>query len=109
MSNTITITNGTGEIQVLHGGGTPDELQRLYRLLPPDAPLDMEGLEILFESMQALSSPPTEGVEEGDVYLDDGTNTKAGQKGFRQYVSGEWVDFGLQEVEDITVDGGEWT
>ena len=85
-------------------GSTPGSLFNI----PPNAPLDMGELATLFASADAQNTPPSEAAE-GDIYLDDGTNTTSGARGFRQYSGGEWVDLGLQEVTDVAIDGGEWT
>jgi len=107
MSNSITVLNGSDVVTLLNGAEAVDFENANIVHCPPDAPLNMAGLEVLFESMQALSTPP-EGISEGDIYLDDGTNTKSGERGFRQYISNTWIDFGLQEAEALAIDGGVW-
>lgn len=64
-------------------------------LLPPNSPLNMGALAILFNSMTPQSSAPSDPAE-GDVYLDDGTNTDSSTLGFRRYTGSAWEDFGLQ-------------
>jgi len=57
--------------------------------------------------MTPLSEPP-DNPHEDEAYLDDGTNTKSGVMGWRIYRSGAWEDVGLQEMEDIAIDGGSF-
>ena len=73
--------------------------------LPPQSPLDMGDLARFFTSADAQSTPPPN-PQEGDVYLDDGTNTKSGAMGFRWYHENEWKDIGLQDVTLAAIDGG---
>jgi hypothetical protein len=94
MPNTIRITNRT-----------PSDAAVGRASFPPNAPLDFGSLSVLFTNVRALSVEPTD-PDDGDMYLDDGTNTKSGQPGWRMYISGEWSDLGLQEAGDIAIDGG---
>lgn len=94
MSNTIRIINRS-----------PSHAAIGRASFPPNAPLDFGSLSVLFTNVRALSAVPAE-PDEGDMYLDDGTNTKSGQPGWRVYLSGKWRDMGLQEAGDIAIDGG---
>lgn len=70
------------------------------------APKDMGGYSInnvLSLGGSAQSSPPGS-PSDGDMYLDDGTNTLNGQPGWRVYVDGSWFDLGYQPQ----IVGVEW-
>lgn len=57
-----------------------------------------------------LAVPPANPLD-WMIYMDDGSNTESGEKGWRQWNpdEGEWEDIGLQSVGDISIDGGAWT
>ena len=70
--------------------------------VPPNAPLDFGSLTKMFTSLVAQSTPPSS-PNEGDVYLDDGTNTASGKLGLRRYNGTAWEDFGLQGLSGVTL------
>ena len=54
-------------------------------------------------------STPPENPLEGEVYLDDGTNTESGTPGFRRWNGTAWADLGIQSADDIDpIDAGAW-
>ena len=67
---------------------------------PPNAPLDFGTLTKMFTSLAPQSTPPAPATE-GDVYLDDGTNTASNTMGLRRYNGTEWEDFGLQSTVGV--------
>jgi len=77
---------------------------------PPNVAIDFGSLVTLFASMTPQSSEPTAPIE-GNVYLDDGTNTGSGTLGLRWYNGSAWVDFGLQsagsldDLSDVVITG----
>ena len=106
-ANGCTINNSALGVIVRNnpGSSTTGQMPGALLNIPPNAPLDMGSLAVLFSSADAQSTPPLT-AKEGDIYLDDGTNTKSGTRGFRQYNSGVWEDLGLQGAENIAIDGG---
>jgi len=107
MSTGMVINNSASGVIVRNNQGTSTTGQApaFAFNVPPSVPLNMGSLVTLFESADPQSAPPVD-KGEGDIYLDDGTNTQSGTLGWRQYNDGAWQDLGLQEVGDIAVDGG---
>lgn len=72
--------------------------------VPPHAPLDFSDLTKLATNLSPQSSPP-ENAQVGWVYLDDGTNTDSGNKGFRLYSdNNSWEDllgYTQDEIEGL--------
>jgi len=137
MGNTILLGNTGASVAV--GNTTPDALQTpavssslvlsnvppsasienttptaavITAQIPPHAPLDFGALVTIFNNVIPVATPPSD-PDEGDVYVDDGTNTEGGGKGLRIYQDGEWQDFGIQvcadaigldDLNDVTID-----
>jgi len=104
MANTVQVQNTTPSTAQVQNS-TPSAANVFKVNFPPNAPIDFGSLSKLFVSLDAQSSPPSPPVE-GDMYLDDGTNTKSGVRGLRWYHDGEWRDLGLQEATNAAIDGG---
>ena len=83
-TNTIVINNSTSTNAFV-----------MDALIPPNVPLNLASLTILFKHMTPLDTEPDDPLN-GDVYLDDGTNTASGTRGFRRYNGSAWTDIGLQ-------------
>jgi len=90
MANTVQINNTT-----------PSAADVSQASFPPNAPLDFGSLKKkIFVSLMPQSTPPSP-ANEGDVYLDDGTNTRSGKMGPRRYNGTEWEDFGVQTLTGV--------
>jgi len=89
MANTVQINNTT-----------PSAADVSQTNFPPNAPLDFGSLKKMFISLTPQSTPPSP-ANEGDVYLDDGTNTQSGKMGLRRYNGTEWEDFGVQTLTGV--------
>ena len=61
--------------------------------LPPYAPLDFDSLVKICTRLAPQSAPPSPATR-GDVYLDDGTNTRSGKPGLRWFDGTQWLDLG---------------
>jgi hypothetical protein len=59
------------------------------------ADLVNDGFAVLTDGVRTapLAAPPG-GPTTNDIYLDDGTNTASGQRGWRQWTGAAWVDLG---------------
>jgi len=92
-TNTITINNTTSSAIV--SSSTGSDSFAMNALIPPNVPLNLASLTTLFKHMTPLDTEPDDPIN-GDVYLDDGTNTSSGARGFRLYNGSAWTDIGLQ-------------
>lgn len=58
-----------------------------------DGPTGYQGLDFYnSEDFNIRSTPPTTGVTEGMLYIDDGTNRLDGKPGFRIFAATTWID-----------------
>jgi len=95
-TNTITLNNTT-----------PTTVSVDISSFPPHVPLDLTSLVRIIMGLGAQAAAPSSPVE-GDVYLDDGTNTVSGEAGFRWYHSSAWVDLSATGPISSTPTSGQY-